>query len=193
MAEGTLTKRNINAPRRLSSRGSMKTCGRFSNAPSAELSVEIGEGRQFATGDARGLIDAEPLNLAHPLVRAAIADARAWPGGSIELMLPRDATSDLAAMAGKVGILAVAMVDYAGFEPVQQLIFGGVVDGAPIDLEVAARIARSKASDSHAVSVTVDPQELDDAIDEAIFVDQRETEKREQKHFELAIGQLERF
>src|SRR5271163_3925228 len=165
----------------------------FEIAPGAELGAEIGGGRRFATGDARGLIDAEPLNLAHPLVRAAIADARAWPGGSIELMLPRDATSDLAAMAGKVGILAVAMVDYAGFEPVQQLIFGGVVDGAPIDLEVAARIARSKASDSQAVSVTVDPQELDDAIDEAIFVDQRETEKREQKHFELAIGQLERF
>jgi len=139
------------------------------------------------------LIDAEPLNLAHPLVRAAIADARAWPGGSVELMLPRDATPDLSAMAGKVGILAVAMVDYAGFEPVQRLIFGSVVDGLPIDPEMAARIARSKASDSQAVSVTVDPQELDDAIDEAIFVDQRETEKREQKHFELAIGQLERF
>ena len=79
------------------------------------------------------MIDAEPLNLAHPLVRAAIADARAWPGGSVELLLPRDATPDLAAMAGKAGVLAVAMVDYAGFEPVQRLIFGGVVDGVPID------------------------------------------------------------
>jgi hypothetical protein len=34
---------------------------------------------------------------------------------------------------------------------------------------------------------------LDDAVDEAVFVDQRDVEKREQKHFELAIGQLERF
>ena len=58
---------------------------------------------------------------------------------------------------------------------------------------MAARIARLKASDSQAVSVTVDPQELDDAVEEAIFIDQRETEKREQKHFERAIGQLERF
>ena len=32
-------------------------------------------------------------------------------------------------MAGKAGVLAVAMVDYAGFEPVQRLIVGGVVDG----------------------------------------------------------------
>ena len=30
-------------------------------------------------------------------------------------------------------------------------------------------------------------------VDEAVFVDQREVEKREQKHFEQAIGQLERF
>ena len=36
----------------------------------------------------RGLTDAEPLNLVHPLVHAAIADARAWPGGSVELAAP---------------------------------------------------------------------------------------------------------
>ena len=38
-----------------------------------------------------------------------------------------------------------------------------------------------------------DPQGIDDAVDEAVFVDQHEVEKREQKHFEQAIGQLERF
>ena len=41
--------------------------------------------------------------------------------------------------------------------------------------------------------MTADPQGLDDAVDEAVFVDQREVEKREQKHFAQAIGQLERF
>jgi hypothetical protein len=34
---------------------------------------------------------------------------------------------------------------------------------------------------------------MDDALDEAVFLDQREVEKKEQKHFEQAIGQLERF
>jgi hypothetical protein len=165
----------------------------FEIAPGSELAAEIGDGLRFATGDARGLTDAEPLNLVHPLVRAAIADARAWPGGSVELLLPRDATPELAAMAGKVGVLVVTMVDYAGFEPVQRLIFGGVAAGAPIDPLVAARIGRLKATDSQAVGVSVDPLDLNDAIDEATFIDQRETEKREQKHFERAIGQLERF
>jgi hypothetical protein len=165
----------------------------FDIAPDTELTAEIGDRRRFATGDARGLTDAEPLNLAHPLVRAAIANARAWPGGSVELLLQPDATPDLAAMAGKVGVLAVALVEYAGFEPVQRLIYGGVVSGAPIDPLVAAGIARLQATDSQTVAVTIDTQELDDAVDEAMFIDQRETEKREQKHFERAIGQLERF
>jgi hypothetical protein len=39
----------------------------------------------------------------------------------------------------------------------------------------------------------VDTQWLDDAVEEAVFVNQREVEKGEQKHFEQAIGQLGRF
>jgi hypothetical protein len=96
-------------------------------------------------------------------------------------------------MAGKVGVLAVALADYAGFEPVQRLIAGGVVDDAPIDPSVAALILRLPATDGQGAVVTPDPQGIDDAVDEAVFVDQHEVEKREQKHFEQAIGQLERF
>ena len=47
--------------------------------------------------------------------------------------------------------------------------------------------------DAEPFAATVDPRSLDDAVDEAVFVDQRDVEKREQKHFEQAIGQLERF
>ena len=164
----------------------------FDITADTKLAAQIGEVRRFATGDARDLTDAEPLNLAHPLVRAAIADARAWPGGSVELLL-RDATPDLTAMAGKVGILAVALVDYAGFEPVQRLIVGGIVAGVPIDPSLAAQMVRLRATDIPALGITFDPRELDDVIDEAAFIDQREVEEREQKHFEQAIGQLERF
>src|SRR5439155_18881782 len=53
------------------------------------LTPQLGSGRLFATGDARGLNDAEALNLAHPMVQAAIADARRWAGGSVVLILPR--------------------------------------------------------------------------------------------------------
>jgi hypothetical protein len=69
------------------------------------LPAEMGEGRRFATGDARSLNDAEALNLVHPLVRAAIADARRWPGGPVALRLPSDAPGDLVAMTGRAGVV----------------------------------------------------------------------------------------
>src|SRR5580704_3602906 len=42
----------------------------FDVGPDATLPAEVGEGRRFATGDARALTDAEPLNRIHPLVLA---------------------------------------------------------------------------------------------------------------------------
>jgi hypothetical protein len=133
------------------------------------------------------------LNLLHPLVRAAIEDARTWPGGCVELMLPADAGQDLAALAGQTGVLAVAVVDYAGFEPVQRLVSAAVIGESPIDTSLATQIARLPANDGQHVGVNIDQTLIDDALDEAMFLDQREAEKREQAHFEQAIGQLERF
>ncbi|HEX4961484.1 MAG TPA: SNF2-related protein [Thermoanaerobaculia bacterium] len=157
------------------------------------LPAALGEGRRFATGDARGLSDAEALNLAHPLVQAAITQARTWSGGSVALRLPPDASPNLLALAGKTGVLGVVLVDYGGFEPVQRVIAAAVVDGAPIDPSQAARISRLPAADGPPFEAVVDPPWLADALDEAVFVDQQEVEKSEQKHFEQALGQLERF
>jgi hypothetical protein len=165
----------------------------FEVASDADLPAEIGDVRRFATGDARGLSDAQSLNLLHPLVRVAIENARAWPGGSVELKLSADSSPDVAALAGQAGVLAVALVDYAGFEPVQRLVSAAVVGESPIDPSLAARIARLQATGGEHLSVSVDQTWVDDALDEAVFVDQREVEKSEQKHFEQAIGQLERF
>jgi len=165
----------------------------FEVASGAALPAEIGDGRRFATGDARSLDDAEALNLVHPLVRAAIADARKWPGGAVTLRLPSDAPADLVAMAGRAGVIRVVLVDYVGFEPVQRIVAGAVIDGSPIDPLLAARILRLQADDASAPSVPVDAKALDDAVDESVFVDQRDVEKGEQRHFEQATGQLERF
>jgi Helicase conserved C-terminal domain/SNF2-related domain len=160
----------------------------------ARLPVEVGDARRFTTGDARGVTDAEPLNLVHPLVRTAIEHARTWSGGgSVTLHLPRSSSPDLAALAGKMGLICAVLVDYSGFEPVQRLVAAGVIAGTPIDPSLAAKIVRLQASDGPALKVSVDTQWLDDAVDEAVFVDQRQVEEAEQKHFEQAIGQLERF
>jgi hypothetical protein len=166
----------------------------FDLEPGTALPVEIGDGLRFATGDARGLTDAEPLNLVHPLVRAAIAKARTWSGGgAVTLHLPSASSPDLAALAGNEGLISVVLVDYLGFEPVQRLIAAAVVSGAPIDPSLAAKIVHLRASDGPIFKGPVDAQWLDDAVDEAVFVDQRQVEEGEQEHFEQAIGQLERF
>jgi len=111
----------------------------------------------------------------------------------VTLTLPEDASPDLAALAGTTGVLRVLLVDYAGFEPLQQLLFAGAADGVPIDPELAAQIARLPAADGVASDTGFDLESLDDAEEEAVFVDQREIEQGEQKHFERAMGQLERF
>ena len=84
-------------------------------------------------------------------------------------------------------------VDYAGFEPVQRLVSAAVVGESPIDPSLAAQVAKLRATHGQHLSVSADQTWVDDALDEAVFVDQREVEKHEQKHFEQAIGQLERF
>ena len=99
LVDGYLTARGV-AYRRSDEAGRVV----FDVAPGAALPVEVGDGRRFATGDARALTDAESLNLVHPLVRAAIAQARTWSGGgSVTLQLPPDSSPDLAALAGKSG------------------------------------------------------------------------------------------
>jgi adenine-specific DNA-methyltransferase len=166
----------------------------FDIAPGAALAVEVGDGRRFATGDARDLTDAESLNLVHPLVRAAITYARTWPGGgSLTFRLAPSSPPELAALAGKTGVICVALVDYDGFEPVQRLVAGAVVGATPIDPSLAAQLMRLQATENTGLKVDADAQWLDDAVDEAVFVDQRQVEEGEENHFEQAIGQLERF
>ncbi|PWT77811.1 MAG: hypothetical protein C5B58_16250 [Acidobacteria bacterium] len=158
------------------------------------LPTDLGDIRRFATGDARGLTSAESLNLIHPLVRAAIAHAREWSGGeTVNFHLSPDSSPELANLAGKEGIIRVVLVDYAGFEPIQRLIAAAIVDGNPIDPLLAVELTRLEASNSPNFSDQLDTQWLNDAVEEAVFVDQRQVEQDEQRHFEEAIRQLERF
>ena len=140
-----------------------------------------------ATGDVQGLTDAEPLTLIHPLVIKAVASARRWPGGPVEFDAPR------VELVGRTGRLTVAKVAYSGFEPVERLVAAAIIDGVPVEPDLANRIAQLAARDAPDLTVPDDETALRDALDEAIFVDQREIEVAEQAHFERAIGQLERF
>jgi hypothetical protein len=166
----------------------------FQLEDSAALPAEFGQSRKFSTGDARRVKDAEALNLLHPLVQHAIAEARAWPGGgAIRLLLPPTASPELLALAGQKGLLCAVLVHYGGFEPAQSLLGAAVVAGMPIDPALATEILRLPAIGAQEFDTRQDAQSLDDAVDEAAFIDQRHIEAGENKHFERAIGQLERY
>jgi hypothetical protein len=165
----------------------------FDVAPDADITAEVGEARRFASGDARGLNDAQSLNMTHPLVRAAITHAQLWSGGPIQLALTADGESDLVGLADKQGILAVARVDYEGFEPVQRIVVAAIVNGEPLDPSISQRLVRLRATGLCSPPIDFDGRLLDDLLSEAVFVDQRVVEEAEQRHFEQAIGQLERF
>jgi len=140
-----------------------------------------------ATGDAMGLAGGEPLTMVHPIVVKALASARRWTGGAVEFDAPR------ADLAGRTGTLAVAKVAYSGFEPVDRLVAAAVVEGVPVDPQIATRIARLPARNAPDLRVPLHEAALENALDEAVFVDQRDIEVAEQAHFDRAIGQLERF
>jgi hypothetical protein len=188
LVDGYLAARSVNYQR-------SEEAGRvvFEIAGDGALPAEIGKGRRFATGDARSLENAEALNLTHPLVRAAIADAKNWRGDSLILELPANSPARLIPLVGSVGHLRVALVGYDGFEPIQRLVAAAVMDGNPIDPIVAKGLIHLRAREGSRSSLATDPKLLDDALEEAIFVDQREIEKAEQEHFERASRQLERF
>ena len=65
-------------------------------------------------------------------MRAAIADARNWHGGSLEFEF-RPTHRGVDHVRGAAGHLRVALVGYEGFEPVQRLVAAVVIDGNPID------------------------------------------------------------
>jgi hypothetical protein len=64
-------------------------------------------------------------------------------------------------------------------------VSAAVVGEDPIDPSLATHIAQLPANDLQHVGVNTDQTLIDDALDEAVFVDQREAEKREQAHFTL--------
>ena len=166
----------------------------FDIAEDVALPAELGQARRFRDRRRAGLKDTEALNLLHPLVQAAIADARACvAAGSHQAASAAHRFRGACRTGRKEGLLCVLLVDYAGFEPVQSLVAAAVVAGTPIDPSLAAEILRLPATKGPAFESAVDAQSLDDAVDEAVFVDQRRIEEREHQHFEQAIGQLERY
>jgi hypothetical protein len=130
------------------------------------------------------------LHLGHPLVRAAVEEARAATHKRFCVAWK------LAGKAGKRGRLAVDRVRYEGFERVDRLITAAVLDGEddPLDTGTARALLEQTPRDLPGIEPPFDLEDaLADAMEQEIFIDQAEVATEEQQSFNQHMEQIERY
>jgi hypothetical protein len=175
---------------------------RFEFEGSPLLPSGFESGGTVVVGRAPDAENADPLHPGHPLVQAAVEEARsatqkrfrvAWKAG-------KGAPPQLASSMGRQGRLALSRVRYEGFERVDRLILTALLEGdpTPLDpdcakwlLEQPPRDNPSSGPSSSDPSMELD-SELDAAIEEMIFLDQAEVSAQEQQLFDRSLEQIER-
>ncbi len=138
---------------------------------------------------------ADVLHLGHPLVAAALAEARAATREPAAVRVDARDDEVLHALRGRSGRLSLIKVGFDGFEPVEHLLPVAVTedDGRWLPLATARAIFDAKLADDPTVAPTIDPEDLHDAIEEALFIDTGEVEPLEQERFDERMDRIERF
>ena len=171
---------------------------RFSIPASPRLPDDLAGGLTVVSGPAQGDERADSLHLGHPLLEAALREAREATARPfrVEFSLADTAHDDLLALRGQRGRLVVLKVRYAGFEPVDRLLPVAVMEATAEALPpaVAEALLSLEPSDlDDLVALDLDPEDIDDALEEALFVDQGDVAQDEQERFDRTIAQVERF
>lgn len=190
-AQGVVFTREVRAGARGESVVLTLTLGE--NAPAgladALATHEAGSALRVAIGAPVDGVDM--LHLGHPLVRLAVDDARALPSGSIEVRCD-------ALPAGARGALRVAKLRHPGLQPVERLCAFAALEGGDAldDAETRALLEGPVVSRE----VTLDPAFagerdalLDELMDEAVFMDQREVRDDIEEGFTRVEDRLERY
>ncbi len=164
-------------------------------APSERLPGPLRSGLSAAVGS---VPNHTSLHLGHPLVLAAVDEARSSGSGPfrVEIRLPTGAPPELRKRSGQLGRLRLVKIRYEGFEPVERLIPVAVAgnDMERLPLNEADALLRAELRDeTTAPTVSIPTEVLDDAGDEVLFELQGEVDGAEQRRFEAAIQQAERF
>jgi uncharacterized membrane-anchored protein YhcB (DUF1043 family) len=152
------------------------------------------DGTRFVIGSAKGMEGTEPLHLGHSLVAMAIEDARSASSEVKALRInPAHASRRLREIRGRRGRLVIAKVGYAGFEPVERLIVLAATDRHMLDPKLARELVALPMETALPDAGSTTPDDLiDDALDEAVFLDQEEVEAWERGRFDAALARLER-
>lgn len=167
---------------------------------SANLPNECRNGGTFLIGQVRELADGEPIHCGHPLVRAAIDEAREATSRPLAVDLVHDEGGQpecLIPLVGRRGRLVVTKVTYRGFERVEHLLYTALLESenTPLDHSVVRVLLGLSPHDVvwPEGPPTVDRSALDEAIEIAVLEDQTATTVEDQKRFERKLEQLDRF
>ncbi|MEO8594633.1 MAG: SNF2-related protein [Candidatus Solibacter sp.] len=167
-------------------------------APAEQLPQAYRQGGDVMIGDARDLRDGDILHNAHPLVQAAIDEARRacskprkvrFGGGDTPL------PESLASLKGRRGHLVVTKIAYRGIESVDQLVTTALLDGCtePLDSQTVETLLSLVVSDQDASGPYAPPPALEAAVDEAVFENQAAVAVSDRERFERMLWQLDRY
>jgi hypothetical protein len=161
------------------------------------LPEELRDGLTAAIGASKEHLS---LNLNHPLVLAAVADARALPARmSARIELPEDAPDELRRLAGQSGRMRLVRLSFDGFEKVDLLAPILLFDGGQLlPLPLAELLLRGRMREGPMLETGADhgslgDDALQDAVDETLFAVQAAVDGDEQKRFERAAQQADRY
>ena len=155
-------------------------------------------GASVALGKSRRLDDVDSLHLAHPLVQAAVAEART-NGGSyrVRFELGPGAPRALHRHRNSRGRLALTRLKYRGFEREDRLRATAVFEDAQVlrPAEAALELLRQPCTDvpPFDAPLAVTEAHLDEVVDEELFFEQGSVADTEQANFETAMAQLDRY
>ena len=166
---------------------------------SHRLPAPLSEGFAVTIGHAEGLEEGESLHIAHPLVRAALDEARDAGQGSfsVRFRLTKNAPKALHDRSGARGRLALTRVSYRGFEREDRLVATAVFEDAEVlrPAKAALELLRMRCEDvtplAPALSLTHD--DLNEVVDEELFFDQTESTQADRAAFDTALDQLDQY
>ena len=166
--------------------------------PSPRLPDGWQGGGTVAIGDAKRAEGADPLHLGHPLLQAAVEEARAATSRRFTVSWALDATAPppLKSRKGARGRLVLTRIRYEGFERVDRLIPIAVLEGdrAPLDPLCGEWLLEHAPRDRQPFDPALAMEDaVEDAIAELVFADQASVAGDEQPHFERSLEQIERY
>jgi hypothetical protein len=156
---------------------------------SPRLPEELRDGMVAAIGPSR---QHAMLSLSHALVRAAVASARRTPERMAAVVTAGGA---LRSRVGRRGRLRLIRLSYPGFEKVEMLVPVALLEGGELlSTDEARALLRSPMRDPGALpAIALEDADMQDAADQALFEIQSAVDVEEQKRFERASEQAERF